>query len=48
MKKHIFALAGACLVTLAACDDKSPPPEPNRPVIIDDAECPRPDGEPCR
>jgi len=47
MKKHIFALAGACLLTLAGCDDNSPPPDPNAPVIVDD-ECPRADGEPCR
>ena len=48
MKKRIFALAGACLLTLAACDDNSPPPtDPDAPVIVDD-ECPRADGEPCR
>lgn len=48
MKKRIFALAGVCLLALAACDDNSPPPpDQNAPIIVDD-ECPRADGEDCR
>ena len=49
MKKvHAFALAAACALGLAACDDSRPtPPDDNAPVIVDE-ECPRADGEPCR
>jgi putative hemolysin len=49
MKVHVFALAAACALTLAACDSSSPPaqPDPNDPVKVDD-ECPRDDGEYCR
>ncbi len=48
MKKRIFALAGLCLLTLAACDaDPAPQPDPSAPVVVDE-ECPRADGQPCR
>jgi hypothetical protein len=51
MKKRIFALAGVCLLALAACDN-SPgyQPDPNAPSAPAD-ECgpgPQPNGEPCR
>lgn len=47
MKKRAFALAGACLLGLAACAHDGLPPQPSGPVVIDD-ECPRADGDPCR
>lgn len=47
MKKRIFALAGACLLGLAACVHDAPPPQPTGPGSID-TECPRADGQPCR
>lgn len=47
MKKRIFALAGACLLTLAACGGGAALPHPGGPGPIDE-ECPRADGQPCR
>lgn len=46
MKKCIYALAGACLLALAACSNP-PPPNGTGPGPIDE-ECPRADGQPCR
>lgn len=48
MKKRIFALAGVCLLALAACDPgPSYQPDPSTPTK-EDNECPRADGQPCR
>lgn len=47
MKKRIFALAGACLLTIAACSNPAPP-NSTGPAPID--ECgpgPGPNGQPC-
>lgn len=48
MKKCIYALAGACLLALAACDGGATLPPPTGPGPID--ECgpgPGPNGQPC-
>lgn len=48
MKKRIFALAGACLLTLAACAGTAPYSPPGGPGPVN--ECgpgPGPNGLPC-
>lgn len=49
MKKRIFALAGACMLSLTGCDNSPPPPDNQNPppVIQPDKDCTHGDGKPC-
>lgn len=49
MKMRIYALAAACAIVLSACvsDPIGGPTGPGH-IDPDAAQCPRPDGDPCR